>query len=112
MPQAPAQHRRPGQAAYVVRERMRKQSIDVDRGSAAQRGYGHKWRQYRIGYLRSHPLCRSCESKGRLTSATIVDHIKDHRGDVRLFWDPNNHQPMCKRCHDAKTASTVLNASL
>jgi hypothetical protein len=53
MRQAPAQYRRLGQAAYVDRERVRKRSIDVDRGTAAQRGYGHKWRQYRIGYLHS-----------------------------------------------------------
>ena len=110
MPKAPAQHRRPGQAAYVDRERIRKQSIDRDRGTAASRGYGHKWRVYREGYLRRYPLCKPCEAKGRLTSATIVDHIKDHRGDQRLFWDASNHQPMCKGCHDAKTASTVMNA--
>ena len=103
MPQAPASIA--GQAAYVVRERVRKRSIDTDRGTAAQRGYGHKWRQYRIGYLRSHPLCRPCERSDRLTDTTIVDHIKDHRGDMRLFWDASNHQPMCKACHDAKTAA-------
>ena len=63
---------------------MRKQSMNLDRGTAAQRGYGDKWRRYRIGYLHSPPLRRSCERAGRLTSATIVDHIKDHRGDMRL----------------------------
>lgn len=110
MPQAPSQHTRPGQAAYVDRERARKQSIDLHRGTAARRGYGHQWRKYREGYLRSHPLCRPCEAKGRLISATIVDHIRDHRGDMALFWDASNHQPMCKCCHDAKTAITVLNA--
>ncbi|WP_315974057.1 HNH endonuclease signature motif containing protein [Paenibacillus melissococcoides] len=34
----------------------------------------------------------------------VVDHIKPHKGDYNLFWDPENHQPMNKRCHDRKTA--------
>lgn len=63
MPQAPAQYRRPGQVAYVVRERVRKQSIDADRGTAAQRGYDQKLRRYREGFPRSLPLCRPCERR-------------------------------------------------
>jgi 5-methylcytosine-specific restriction protein A len=34
----------------------------------------------------------------------VVDHIKPHRGDMTLFWDPNNHQPACDECHNIKTA--------
>ena len=28
-----------------------------------------------------------------------------HHGDMTLFWDEENWQALCKRCHDAKTAS-------
>ena len=35
--------------------------------------------------------------------ATVVDHITPHRGDKKLFWDEDNWQPLCKRCHDKKT---------
>ena len=44
-----------------------------------------------------------CEKRGKLTPATVVDHIVPHRGDRKLFWDEKNWQPLCKRCHDTKT---------
>jgi 5-methylcytosine-specific restriction protein A len=36
--------------------------------------------------------------------AAVVDHITPHGGDEALFWDRDNWQPLCKPCHDAKTA--------
>lgn len=80
---------------------------DSRRGSAAIRGYDRKWRKYRKLFLMQHALCVECERQGRLTEATIVDHIVDHNGDHTLFWDPDNHQSLCKPCHDRKTAATV-----
>ena len=77
---------------------------DRQRGSAAQRGYDGKWQQARKGYLARHPLCVECEKQGKITPATVVDHIIPHRGDRALFWDTNNWQPLCKSCHDRKTA--------
>jgi 5-methylcytosine-specific restriction protein A len=44
------------------------------------------------------PLCRMC--RPRLTPATVADHEAPHRGDAVLFWDPDNLQSLCKRCHD------------
>jgi 5-methylcytosine-specific restriction protein A len=35
----------------------------------------------------------------------VVDHIKPHKGDRGLFWELANHQALCKRCHDRKTAN-------
>ena len=66
--------------------------------------YGAKWQRYRKAYLADHPLCAECDKAGRVTPATVVDHITPHCGDVALFWEPANHQPMCKPCHDSKTA--------
>jgi len=37
-------------------------------------------------------------------AATVVDHIKPHRGDKTLFWERSNWQALCKQCHDIKTA--------
>ena len=81
-----------------------RRQYDKDRGSSAQRGYGARWQKARLGYLRSHPLCRACEDVGRVTLATVVDHKVPHRGDMALFWDPSNWQSLCKTCHDQKTA--------
>jgi 5-methylcytosine-specific restriction protein A len=78
---------------------------DNHRGTAAQRGYDSAWRKARLGYLKRHPLCVQCEQLGKLTPATVVDHITPHKGDKVLFWDKNNWQPLCKRHHDIKTAT-------
>ena len=78
-------------------------STDRLRGGAAYRGYDRKWREARLEYLRRHPLCIKCWKEGRLTPATVVDHIIPHRGDQYLFWDQENWQALCKDCHDRKT---------
>ena len=77
---------------------------DRQRGSSAERGYSYAWQKARAAYLRKHPLCRVHEQDGRVAAATVVDHITPHRGDKALFWDSDNWQPLCKPCHDAKTA--------
>lgn len=68
--------------------------------SSTQRGYGYRWQQYRKQFLRTHPLCCRCEDEGRVVVANVVDHIRPHRGDQALFWDPANHQALCKPHHD------------
>lgn len=73
--------------------------------TTAQRGYGGKWQRYRLKFLEAHPLCVMCEAQGRVTAANVVDHIIDHRGDPKLFWDKKNWQPLCKPCHSEKTAA-------
>ena len=91
---------------------------DQNRESSSGRGYGHKWRQAREGYLKKHPLCAEHDRIGIVEIALIVDHIIPHRieeanrsGDqsrigvaLNLFWDRNNWQSLCKTCHDRKTA--------
>lgn len=39
---------------------------------------------------------------GRRTYATVVDHIKPHRGDWGLFTDENNLQSLCEHHHGRK----------
>ena len=74
------------------------------RGSAASRGYGRTWQRESKAYLSRHPWCMECERKGKRTPATEVDHKKPHKGDARLFWDRDNWQGLCHRCHSIKTA--------
>ena len=83
----------------------RRYSTDHVRGSADARGYNAEWRRDRKAFLQKHPLCEECRKDGRLTPATVVDHIIPHRGDRKLFWDENNWPPLCKDCHDRKTGS-------
>ena len=77
------------------------------RDSAHARGYDTRWQRTRAQFLRVHPLCAECYRDGRVTAASVVDHIVPHRGDARLFWDPDNLQPMCKVCHDRKTGGEL-----
>jgi 5-methylcytosine-specific restriction enzyme A len=58
------------------------------------------WIKGRLRHLAKYPLCKYCELQGRVTAATIVDHIVPHKGDETLFFDESNWQALCKLCHD------------
>lgn len=76
------------------------------RAKTDERGYTWKWRKARAAYLKMHALCVACEREDhQLTPASVVDHIVPHKGDMTLFWDPNNWQALCKAHHDRKTAT-------
>lgn len=80
--------------------------------TTAQRGYGGKWQRYRLKFLERNALCVACQAQGKVTEATVVDHIVDHRGDQTLFWDSEgNWQPLCAPCHSAKTAAEGVGAA-
>ena len=64
-----------------------------------------RWRNGRQKHLREHPLCVMCQSIGKLTIATVVDHRAPHRGDEALFFDESNWQSMCVQHHNEKTAA-------
>lgn len=65
--------------------------------------YDHEWRRYSCGRLSLFPYCARCERLGRARLAIVTDHITPHRGDPAIFWDVDNHQSLCKKCHDQKT---------
>ncbi len=67
--------------------------------TSTQRGYGYKWQKAREAFLREHPLCVMCAAEGRVTVATVVDHIVPHRGDQSLFWRRSNWQSLCATHH-------------
>lgn len=77
----------------------------MDADGAEARGYDSRWRKARAAFLQRNPLCNECMKHGRLTPATVVDHVIPHRGDQKLFWDEDNWQALCKRCHDRKTGT-------
>ena len=55
------------------------------------------WARASAAYRAAHPVCEMCES----ASARVTDHIRPHKGDLELFWDADNWQALCKRCHDS-----------
>jgi 5-methylcytosine-specific restriction protein A len=92
----------PGQR-YCEKHKQNKNSYDNYRGNANERGYNYRWQKASASFLIRHPLCAECLRKGIVTAATVVDHIKPHRGDYELFWDEDNWQSSCKKHHDIKT---------
>lgn len=91
---------------YCIDHKAEVKVLAVDnRESASKRGYNRTWRKYRETFLVQNPFCTYCIRDGELIYADVVDHIKPHKGDMKLFWDPENHQGLCTKCHNKKTAS-------
>lgn len=77
-----------------------------------------RWQRERAAFLTQtdNQFCRRCEQAGLLNAGhltmagdlqsnprrmhLVVDHIKRHHGDERLFWDWSNWQPLCPDHHD------------
>lgn len=74
------------------------------RGSAASRGYDANWRRFRIAYLRKHPLCVDCLAQQRVMAATEPHHVQKVRDRPDLMYDERNLMPLCKPCHQVRTA--------
>lgn len=85
-------------------EHARRRELDRHRGSARARGYDRRWEKARVAWLAQHPLCAACARAQLTAAAALVDHVVPHRGDRLLFWDPDNWQSLCSRCHAAKSA--------
>ncbi|WP_460501466.1 HNH endonuclease, partial [Hymenobacter agri] len=62
-----------------------------------------RWRALRLAQLRKEPCCRTCGEQGRVTPATVVDHMVPYREGADFF-DATNLQSLCKRCHARKSA--------
>jgi hypothetical protein len=58
------------------------------------------WRKKRLRQLTESPLCTFCEKQGKVTAATVADHIEPHRGDAAKFWN-NPLQSLCATCHSS-----------
>lgn len=101
----------------AVCPKHRRQS-EQERGSAASRGYGGRWRLVRRYWLDEHPFCGDrltgpsgvhslCVTTAQGRNATlgdVVDHIIPHKGDQDLMWHESNFQTLCTTCHNRKTA--------
>lgn len=77
-------------------------ALDHDqRGSAASRGYGTRWRAARKTVLGREPLCRpSLKLEGRTVAADTLDHWYPHCNLSWLFWRKDLWVPMARTWHD------------
>jgi 5-methylcytosine-specific restriction protein A len=61
-----------------------------------------RWKRLRTSVLVDHAYtCASCH---HVELALEVDHIRKHDGDPARFWNRANLQPLCRTCHQRKTA--------
>lgn len=56
----------------------------------------------RPAQLAKQPLCVMCKRQGHIRAASVVDHVKPHRGDWSLFSDPDNLQSLCAHHHNSR----------
>ena len=65
--------------------------------------YRHwRWKKHiRPRQLAAEPLCRLCKLDGKVTVATVVDHVERHHGDPQKFWY-GELQSLCRGCHESR----------
>ena len=77
------------------------------REQSQKRGYDWTWRALSKQVRMEEPLCRHCLREGRVTAATLVDHIVPLSLSPELRLDRGNLQALCSRCHSFKTQSDL-----
>ena len=61
-----------------------------------------RWQKLRWSVLlRDLFTCQICGAVEGRKGQAVADHKLPHRGDEALFWDADNLQCLCKRCHDS-----------
>jgi 5-methylcytosine-specific restriction endonuclease McrA len=66
------------------------------------------WKRLRKAKLQRNPCCERCLLNGYVEIATIVHHIKAHKGDIKLFYSMSNLQSLCKPHHDGEAHSEEM----
>lgn len=61
-----------------------------------------QWQARRLVHIKRHPLCAYCLKLGKVTPATVADHIEPHKGDLAKFRGPL--QSLCATCHSSAKA--------
>ena len=89
-------------------EQRREEQRRYGRQSAAKRGYGARWQRFRAAFLADpdNALCADCKAAtpSRVTVATEIHHIEKVNVAPERILDPANCRPLCKMCHQARTA--------
>ncbi len=81
---------------------LKRKAWDHGGKTAAERGYGREHRRLRAELLQREPLCRVCKAQGRVTLATIADHITPFSKGGAAH-DIANLQPICAEHHVDKS---------
>jgi 5-methylcytosine-specific restriction endonuclease McrA len=97
---APRLGHAPGDEKARLRER--------ERNTPNRKWYhSQRWKDLRVAVLkRDQWTCQQtgtiCTGAHPAANSPVVDHIKPHHWDERLFWDINNLQTVTKAYHDSE----------
>lgn len=61
------------------------------------------WRKLRVIQLSKQPLCQGCSVRGKVTQATVVDHVFPWNQIGDQAFVANLFQSLCPECHSVKT---------
>lgn len=61
------------------------------------------WQRLRLIQLTKDPLCQSCKARGRISQATVVDHVFPWAQIGEEAFVANLFQSLCPECHSVKT---------
>lgn len=66
--------------------------------------HSSEWKACRSAYIKLHPLCEQCESKGLVVPAEIVHHkihlTETNVKDPSIALNFNNLESVCRDCHN------------
>lgn len=77
-------------------------SYDVVRPERHKFYHTARWQRARNLFISRNPLCCMCLAEGRITQATLVDHIIEIQ-DGGALTNPSNLQSLCAYHHALKT---------
>ena len=77
--------------------------MDHESRAETKRWYARtNWIRLRTLQLKTSPLCAICLHSGKLTVASVVDHVEP-RSKGGEDYDVGNLQSLCPECHNRKT---------
>lgn len=87
-----------GQKTFQPKHRKTSAGRTFNGRRAIENMYDHAWRKYCDKFLEINFECYACAKR-----ATVVDHLRPHKGDDKLFKKLDNHIPLCVSCHNTVT---------
>lgn len=87
-----------------LKKKENKPRNQTDNRKLRQKAYNNtQWKKLRLNFLKEHAVCTECLSKGKITPATSVHHIKSpfQNGEINyhLLLDYTNLMSVCNDCH-------------
>lgn len=96
----------------VRRKKAQRKDIELTEQKLLRRKFYNsvRWQKLRLEFVKMHPLCERCLSKGKVVAADQVHHkrspfdYKTGKINWELGLDPDNLECLCAECHGLEHA--------